>query len=145
MKKHGDTNFEVVIEMENEKIPEFSAGSKMFISPRLYRFMNTSMPATENRRLDYYFNNPYIQSDTTYFVLPEGFTIENLPKTRNLSYEFGSFNSNYVFDEKQHRVISTATLILKQHRIPAAKFAETRKFYSDVLEEFTDKIVVKRQ
>ena len=145
MKKNDQENFQVSVNMDIEKVPEFRAGSKMFINPRMYQFNNTTVPSTENRKLDFYFYHPYIESDTTYYILPDGFTVENLPKPRMLAFEYGAFNSNYVFDEKLNRITSTATLILKQNRIPASKFAETKKFYSDVLEEYSDKIVVKQK
>ena len=147
-------NFEVTHDKENknaptylnleiEKIPDFSAGTKMFLNPRIYKMWQSPLPKTENRTQDFYFPFPLIKTDTTKNVLPEGFVPETLPKARALTFEYGTFSSTYQFDESQRVIISTARLVLNEFKIPAAKFAATKKFFADVLAEYSEKIVVK--
>ncbi|HMK05802.1 MAG TPA: DUF3857 domain-containing protein [Ferruginibacter sp.] len=130
--------------MKMEKIPEFSTGSKMFLSPRIYKFWNYALPKAENRTQDFYFEHPMIQTDTTTYILPNGFVPETLPKAKNLKFEYGSFNTSYRYDEKKKAIITTAKLVLDEHKIPVAKFLETKKFFNEVLEEYTQKIIIKR-
>ncbi len=135
---------ETEIKMGIEKIPDFSAGSKMFLNPRIYKLWRYSLPKAENRTQDFYFEHPLIKTDTTVYHLPEGFGIETLPKAKNLQFEYGSFISDYRFDEKQKTITTTAKLILNEYKIPAAKFAAAKKFFGDVLAEYAEKIVIKR-
>jgi hypothetical protein len=148
-------DFEIVYDKKNkftpttlsmmvEKIPEFSAGSKHFLSPRIYKIWSHALPAAEKRKNDYQLDIPFIKTDTTIYQLPEGYGIDNLPKPRDLKFEYGSFKTNYTFDAVRKAVISTARLELKQHIIPAAKFMAAKMFFNEVIEEFTEKIVVKR-
>ncbi|MDO9375350.1 MAG: DUF3857 domain-containing protein [Ferruginibacter sp.] len=127
-----------------EKIPEFIAGKKLFLNPRVYKIWNTSLPSPENRKKDYYFKHPFIKMDTTVYKLPEGFSIETLPKAKNVKFEFGSFNSTYQYDEAKREVMSCAKLQLDEYKIPPAKFEATAKFFNEVLTEYTEKIVIKR-
>jgi len=130
--------------MKLEKIPEFSTGSKMFLSPRIYKFWSYALPKAENRTQDFYFKHPLVKTDTTVYMLPDGFVPETLPKARNLKFEYGSFNTTYQYNEKQRTIVTTARLVLNEHKIPVAKFLETKKFFNTVLEEYTEKIIIKR-
>jgi hypothetical protein len=128
-----------------DKIPEFTAGTKMFLSPRIYKIWNLKLPAGEKRTRAFYFECPFIKVDTTIYQLPENYTVEHLPKARDDKFEYGSFKTNYTYDEKANAVTTVAVLRLTQNVIPADKFALTCKFFSDVIEEYTEKIIVKRK
>ncbi len=134
------------LKMAVEKIPEFTAGSKQFLSPRIYKIWSTTLPKPldDKRKNDYYLNMPCIKTDTTIYQLPEGYGVDNLPKARDAKFEYGSFKTSYWFDEKRRAVFAAARLEVKQHRIPAAKYAAARLFFNSVVEEYTEKIVVKR-
>ncbi|MBS1511944.1 MAG: DUF3857 domain-containing protein [Bacteroidetes bacterium] len=134
----------VKIQLLIEKVPEFSAGNKKFLSPRIYKLWRSALPKAENRTQDYYFETPFIKTDTTVYVLPEGYGLETLPKTKDLKFEYGSFKSTYQYDETQKTITSVARLELDQYKIPAAKFADTKKFFNDVLGEYTEKIVIRK-
>jgi len=115
----GNKNAPTYLKLEIEKIPDFSAGSKMFLNPRIYKLWRSSLPKTENRTQDFFFPHPLIKNDTTRYLLPEGFGPETLPKAKDLKFEYGSFSTTY-------------------------QFAATKKFFSDVLAEYSEKIVIKR-
>jgi Domain of Unknown Function with PDB structure (DUF3857) len=127
-----------------EKIPEFSAGSKLFLNPRIYRIWSHALPNNDKRKNDYQLDVPFIKTDTTIYQLPEGYGVDNLPKPRDVKFEYGNFKTSYSFDAARKAVISTARLELKQHVIPAAKYMAAKLFFNEVIEEFTEKIVVKR-
>jgi len=134
----------VQVNMQLEKIPEFSAGNKQFLNPRLYKIWRSALPKAENRTQDFYFQHPFIKTDTSVYNLPEGFVMETLPKSKQLNFEFGSFTSTYQFDEAKKQIITTAKLQLNEYKIPAAKFLATKKFFNEVLAEYNEKIVIKK-
>jgi hypothetical protein len=133
------------VKMDIEKIPAFSAGSKMFLSPRIYKLWNQSLPKTEGRTQDYYFEQPLIKTDTTFYVLPPGYGIETLPEGKKILFEYGSFNSTYLYNEKENTITSITRLVLNEFKIPVAKFAAAKIFFDEVMEEFSEKIVVKKK
>lgn len=132
------------IKLAIEKIPEFTAGNKMFLNPRIYKIWSYALPKVENRTQDFYFETPFIKTDTTVYKIPDGFVLETLPKAKELQFEFGNFKSTYQFDESKKSIITTARLELKEYRIPVAKFVAAKKFFNEVLVEYSEKIVLKK-
>src|SRR6185436_9198512 len=91
----------VDLAMKIEKIPEFKAGSKMFINPRLYKIYPENLPKAQNRRLDYYFKYPFEIMDTTVFKLPEGYLPDALPAVKDTKCDYATYSTKYWFDEKE--------------------------------------------
>ena len=143
-KKDEGSRFTANLNMTIEKIPEFVAGSKMFLTPRLYKIWSQKLPKGENRRLDFYFECPFEKTDTTVFKLPEGFITDALPGEKNIKCEFASYSSKYWYNAADKSVYSTARLVLMQHKIPAAKYAGVKTFFDDVLKEDAQRIVIKK-
>lgn len=144
-KKENAGMHSTLLEMNIEKVPEFIAGNKMFITPRLYKLWTQKLPKAENRSLDYYFHAPFEHVDTTKIKLPDGFTSDALPKSKELSCPYATFNTKYWYDAQQKTIYSTSSLILKQHRIPANEYAAVKKFFDEVLMDDTQRIVVKKE
>ncbi len=134
------TNIDVTV----DKIPDFVAGSKMFIRPRMYHFNKLKMPVTEKRVYDYLFDFPYTKTDTTVFKIPEGFGVEVLPSSKTHACESGQYTSKYWFDEKEREVYSTATLIVKDYKIAPGKYDEMRLFFDKVIEAENQKLIIKK-
>jgi len=132
------------LKMSVEKLPEFIAGNKMFFTTRLYKIWEGKLPKAEKRHHDFYFQYPYQQNDTTIIKLPAGFTSDALPQAKTLSSKYSSYTTKYWYDESQKAIYSTARLELKQHKIPAADYAEVKKFFDEVTMDDTQRIVVKK-
>lgn len=132
------------LEMLYEKVPEFIAGNKFFVSPRLYKIQRTKMPKSENRKNDFYFETPFDKVDTTIFKLPAGFGVDGLPKAKELSCPYATYTTKYWFNEEEKAVYSVTQLVLKQHRIPAAQYAEVKKFFDEILLDDAQRIVIKK-
>lgn len=132
-------------DMSFEKIPDFSAGSKHFLNPRIYKFSNRALPKTEKRLNDYYLDFPFIQSDSTIYQLPDGYNVDNLPKSIQLQFPLGNFQSSYHYDAAKKQVITVCRMQVDSHIIPAAQYQEALNFFSDVIKEQQQKIVVKKE
>ena len=144
-KKENETFHTSLLKMTIEKVPEFTAGSKLFLAPRLYKIWSRKLPKADNRRLDFYFSFPFEKTDTTAYVLPEGYKIDVLPPPKEFKNDFASYASKHWYDEKERTVYSSVQVILQQHVIPAAKYADVKKFFDDVLINDGQKIVVKKE
>ena len=144
-KKEGESTHTVLLKMSIEKVPEFSAGSKLFLAPRLYKFWSRKLPKTDNRRLDFYFNFPFEKTDTTVYVLPAGYKVDALPPAKEFKTEQATYISKCWYDETQKAVYSSVQIILKHHVIPAAKYAGIKKFFDDVLINDGQKIVIRKE
>lgn len=143
-KKESEGLHAVTLDMSYEKIPEFVAGTKMFITPRLYKLWSRKLPKSDNRKLDFYFYSPFLQTDTTVYTLPAGFTMEALPKNKELSCPYATYATKFWFNEEQKAIYSTTQLVLKQQKIPAAGYAEVKKFFDEILLDDAQRIVIKK-
>jgi hypothetical protein len=143
-KKEENGNLHTAIALNHQKIPDFIAGNKMFLSPRIYSLWVNKLPKGEGRKMDYYFRSPFEKTDTTVFKLPEGYTPDALPQSKDLKNDYISYSTKYWYDDIQKAVYSTARLILRQHRIPAMKFAEIKKICDEISKENAQKIVIKK-
>jgi hypothetical protein len=143
-KKENEDIHTTTLDMAIEKVPEFVAGNKMFLSPRIYKFFNDKLPKAENRKMDYYFENPFDRTDTTIFQLPAGFTMDALPAGKETGCAYATYTTKYWVNEEQKAIYSTARLVLKQHKIPAASYAEVKKFFDEILLDDAQRIVIKK-
>lgn len=134
----------VNLKLQFEKIPEFTAGNKIFLATHPYKLWTRVMPKNDNRKLDYYFQNPFIHRDTTQIKLPDGFLVDALPKPREFNNAYAAYRSNYWFDEASKTIHSVVELKLLQHRIPASDFKLVKQFFEEVLKEEKQRIVVKK-
>ena len=145
VKKDSTEHFMTVLNMTIEKVPEFTAGNKMFLAPRLYKFWETKLPKSDKRKLDYYFKNPYEFTDTTVFRLPAGVSVDALPKPTTLSGTYASYSTKYWYNETEKAVYSSASLVLKQYKIPAAGYADIKKLFDEILMDGNQRIVLKKE
>jgi len=137
--------FTTKIKMNIEKINDFKAGNKMFLKPRIYKLWSSKLPASEGRNEAFIFECPFEKTDTTIFKIPPGFKSEVLPESKDLKCQFANYTTKYWYDAGKNAIYSTARLTLTQYNIPAAKYAEVKKFFDDVLMDDTQKIVIKKE
>ena len=144
-KKNNTDEFVTELKMSIEKIPDFKAGNKLFLSPRIYKIWARKLPKSEDRKLDYYFPFPFVQSDTTMYKLPAGYKPDVLPPAKELNSDYAGYTTQYWYDEKLTAIYSTITISLKKHIIPAAKYAEVKKIFDDIMLMDGQKIVIKKE
>jgi hypothetical protein len=125
-------------------VAEFSAGSKLFIKPRVYQVSKTKLPKSENRKLDFYFRFPFEKYDTTIFKLPIGFKHDVLPESKDLKCDYASYKTKYWYNETEHSIYAATSLILKKHKIPVNAYASVKTFFDDVLLDDAQRMVVKK-
>lgn len=132
------------LKMTYSKIHEFNSGDKHFLSPRLNKIWSSRLPKAENRKLDYYFEEPFEKHDTTVYKLPQGTKPDALPKEKELKCDYANFKTKCWYNETENSIYIVSSLVLSQYKIPAANYASVKKFFDDVTTDDTQKIVVKK-
>ena len=90
------------------------------------------------------FETPFEKSDTTKFVLTEGFVVDTLPGPQIKEFSYGKFRTNYWFEESSRTIYTTAFLKLDQYRIPPEKFKESRDFIDKLKKEDSKKLIIRK-
>ena len=133
------------LEMQFEKIPDFSAGSKHFLRPHVYTVWSTPLPEQKTERTtDFMLRDAFLEADTTVWQLPDGYIAENVPPSVSFSIGMASFEMKYINDAAARKITAITRLEIKSNRIPAAQYNDAKKFFQRVLKELEEKIIVKR-
>lgn len=133
-----------LLQLSIEKIPEFMAGSKMFLAPSLHYPGAVSMPAADNRKQDYYFGSVLQYHDTTVFQLPEGYTKDVFPKVMDIADEYANYRTLYSYDEQSNRITSIRSFCIRKNKVPAADYVKVKKVFDSILADATQKIIIKK-
>jgi hypothetical protein len=142
VKKDSSTSPQMTLKLLVSKIPDFSAGDKLFINPRLYRLGPGTLPKYENRKLDFYFRTPYEKIDTTVFKLQAGSKPDVLPKEKELSCSYATYKAKSWYNEAENAVYSVVHLVLKKHQVPATAYNEVKAFFDSVQQNDAQKLVI---
>jgi transglutaminase-like putative cysteine protease len=132
------------LKMAIRKLPEFNAGSKYFINPRVNKIWSTKLPSAENRKLDYYFYYPFEKHDTTIVKLGTNFQPDVLPKEKQLSNDYAFYQSRSWFSQSDSAIYTATTIILKKHKVLAKDYPAVKSFFDDVAQDDAQRIVVKK-
>ncbi len=124
------------------KLPEFASGDKLFLSPRFSRVWMKKLPKADNRKLDYYFQNPFEKYDTTIYRLPPGSRPETMLKEKHLACPYSTYDVNCWYNEKENAIYVATTLVLKQLRIPSADYPLIQKLFDQIQNDHSQKLVV---
>ena len=125
-----------------QKLFDFNAGSKMFFQQHINRFCDEELKLAEQRKTEYLFSNPYIKIDTTVFVLPASFSVNNLPAAKEINTEYISYKNQVVSSGNEIHVISY--LQLKNHIIPAKDYNKVAEAIDAIRKDEAQKIVIKK-
>lgn len=137
--------YQLTATMDYEKIFAFNAGSKLFFNARLYNIFNEEIPDYEKRISDYYFNCPYQVMDTTVYTFPAGFSLETMPKNKQVQFPFARYNCSYNWDAATRTLTTVALLQVKERVVKADDYAQLADFRKQVMADLNEKIVMKRQ
>jgi hypothetical protein len=118
-------------------------GMRMFIPVNPSRVGVKSLLTGSSRKYDIVMNAGKFQNDTIIIRIPEGFSIENLPKVTVIESPYGYFKSD--INEKDGQIVYTQMLEIKKGRYPASEFEEMKKFYSRVETLQNGRIGLKRK
>ncbi|HET7899153.1 MAG TPA: transglutaminase-like domain-containing protein, partial [Flavisolibacter sp.] len=116
------THQQTVMKMAVRQLPEFSAGQKYFLSPRLQKVWAAKLPKSDSRQLDFYFHYPFVKKDTTVLKLPSGFLPDALPAEKELNTAYGYYHAKTWYNESEKAYYTTTVLTLKKHKVSASDF-----------------------
>jgi hypothetical protein len=141
---NGEAGGMAALKMELRRLPEFQAGKRYFIKPRLNQMWTAKLPSAGNRKQDFYFPYPFEKKDTTIILLPAGFEPDVLPQEKSVSAAYGMYQSRSWYNKAEHAVYTATILTLKQHKILAADYESVKAFFDAVWQDDAQRIVVQK-
>ncbi|HEX2534974.1 MAG TPA: DUF3857 domain-containing protein [Chitinophagaceae bacterium] len=126
------------------KLPEFNAGSKQFIQPRIHKMWSSKLPAFEDRRTDFYFLYPFEHRDTAILRLPAGYKPDALPKDKELKTDVTYYAAKTWYNEAEGAIYTATVLILRNHKIRASDYKSVKTFFDEVMQDDAQRIVIRK-
>jgi hypothetical protein len=140
-----DGTKEVNIALEYNRFYDLAVGDKQFYHPGVFDLWRVTLPETDKRKTDYYFENPMQKSCVTTIDLPAGFEMETLPANVKLKFSYGDFEASYQYNKDKNQIISTVKFNLTNQVIPAAKYTEMQQYMESIAKAQNKKFVIKRK
>ena len=132
------------VNMEYDKLHEFSAGNKFFFPLTVNKLSEKMKMAI--RETEYVFKYPYTKTDTTVFQLPDNFSLDAMPANKEITTEFSSYRRSYSFNKETNQLQVVSTLVLKSQVIPALAYTKVAGFFKSIAElEEETMILVQKQ
>jgi transglutaminase-like putative cysteine protease len=143
-KAPGANESQTKIKMVLRKVPEFTAGDKYFLKPRLHKLVSRSLPTATDRKLDFYFFFPFENRDTTVIKLPADYHADVLPKEKTLSSDYSFYQSKSWYDEKENAIYTSTSFVLNRHKIAAKDYGTVKNFFDEVMKDDAQRIIIKK-
>lgn len=125
-----------------EQLFDFRSGNKLFFRPRVNKICDEDLKSNNERTTDYLFDFPYEKTDTTVYVLPAGFSLGNLPATKEISTAFGYYKNEVIKNEQRNEVIIVSQLSLKKHIIAPSEYTRVADFIKEVNKNEAEKLII---
>ena len=114
-------------------------GRRLFINPNIFN-KEDRLPVNLNRHLDIVFRSSYIDIDSVFIKVPQGFGIESLPKDVVLKNKFGSYSISFKVFE------NTITMIRNRRQdeavFSAADYVSLVEFFDTMAKADRSKMVL---
>ncbi|HEY0579472.1 MAG TPA: transglutaminase family protein [Candidatus Nitrosocosmicus sp.] len=144
-KKDSADGESFLIGLSYDKIYDFKAGNKLFVPQRINELCSERLTRSLTRTVPYLFHYPYIKTDTSVYHLPNGTIPENIDEPFEKDCRYGSYKRTIQYDKEKKTITVVATLILKNHIVPADDYENVATFFNEVNSDEAQKIVLTKE
>lgn len=106
------------------------SGRRLFITPNLFNRTRTKLQVDKPRKYDIKYSYSYIDIDSVFISIPQGYMPEALPKPISVNNKFGNYSISFAIESDKIKVIRVCERVAG--RFPPGDYAELAKFYADM-------------
>ena len=127
------------------EVPRYAskAGKRLFVPLNKVNSLGMALPKEVNRKHPVAISSGIHERDQITFKLPEGYTIESLPKPTSIDTEYGRYTST--FKEEGEQLIYERALDIIAQEIPATAYQNLRDFLKDIAKADNAKMVLVKE
>jgi hypothetical protein len=115
------------------------SGKRLFVQPNIMSRDGRRITIDEDRKVDYVFDNPYMDVDTVEINLPEGYQVEAMQPEVSLKTKFGNYTSKVKMDGS--KITYYRKIEIFSGRFPASDGAAIAEFYNTIYKADRTKLV----
>lgn len=135
--------FKEDIEIEVRDYTTSSGNLIFFYANVLNRYQNVP-DRVRNRKQDFSILRGFLDEDEFTIRLPEGYAVEALPKTIQLSESFGEYEMRVEYDEETHSISYHRKFHYKKGQYPSSRYNDFREFCKSVSKADMAQVVLKK-
>ncbi|SKA03253.1 DUF3857 domain-containing transglutaminase family protein [Sediminibacterium ginsengisoli] len=114
-------------------------GKRLFITPNLFNRVSR-LPADKPRQYDIEFRSAYVDVDSILITIPDGYTLEALPKPADITNRFGRYSINCT-------VTGNRIILVRKHqqdagKFPAGDYPELVKYFEELYKADRARVVL---
>jgi Domain of Unknown Function with PDB structure (DUF3857)/Transglutaminase-like superfamily len=128
------------IEMENEAM-----GSKIYLDPFLQKSFNENPFKQEERSFPVDFGCPIVESYFMSFTLPEGFEVEEMPKSGVMVLPDKSASFSYTIGQQQNMIQIRSRLSIEKGVYLPDEYKSLKEFFAQVISKQKEQIILKKK
>lgn len=117
-------------------------GNRLFVPANVFRKGFTT-PDLKQRTQDIHIDYGYLDTDSISLRIPDGYTIESLPKTYRITNQFGSFSSSLQLKNKELHIVHR--LLMHRGVYPKEEYKAFLDFRKQIAAQYGSKIVLKKE
>lgn len=117
-------------------------GNRLFIPVNVFR-KGFSVPRSAKRTYPIHINYGFSDTDSIHIPLPEGYTIEGLPRPVSLQSKFGKFSSSVQVKDKE--IFVTHRLLMNKGVYDPEEYTAFIDFRKQVAEQYNGTIVLRKE
>ncbi|MFW5699515.1 MAG: DUF3857 domain-containing transglutaminase family protein, partial [Bacteroidota bacterium] len=114
-------------------------GNRLFFSPNLLSQRASVPKMTDDRISDVIIRRSYMESDTIFYTLANGYIPEGIPEPKTIASDFGEYLCKSEFSDGT--LVYTRTLKMFKGQHPAERYPELVAFLKDVYQADKEKVV----
>jgi hypothetical protein len=119
------------------------SGKRYFFTANLLNKRSSVSMQQGERKYDIYLDFPFVDHDTISYVLPEGYHVEYLPKSKEVTTDFGYYKTEYKVSEGKLLYIRT-----RAHNdgvFPKERYKEFIEYLNQIAESDNEKVVIVKE
>jgi hypothetical protein len=116
------------------------SGKRLFIVPNILAKSPTKLDTSDARKYDIIYRYSFKNIDTFNIALPEGYTVEALPKNKSIINKFGKYEASYII--LQNKIIYTRSYERTAGHFLPLDYAEFVNFYNEIYKADRSQVVL---
>ncbi|MGJ5641914.1 DUF3857 domain-containing protein [Formosa sp. S-31] len=117
-------------------------GDKLYIAPMLFFATTENVFKQEERLYPLEFNHPKKHTYQISLSLPEGYKVEYLPESAQVSFNTSQGDYKYLISQDGNRIVLKADFEVSESFVMAGHYKDFKDFYGMIVDKETEKIVL---
>lgn len=121
-----------------------SSGDYLYLNPLIFKHISKNPFIQEERVLPVEFSYPYSVRLVNTINIPEGYTVEELPKSLIINMNNNAGSCKYMIQQQGDKLLVNYIFALNKVLFPSNEYAELKTFFETVSEKNNEMIVLKK-